>query len=144
MVFSTLLRAARVPLQPSNCCSTSGVPPQPRNGKGLRNAEGREFIIWRHEEAGVWLIVPIDQCFVAGREWRKSQLLLPQPNSKTTVIFFIEAHIPRITVRLKLPYSMQCAVAPPRLKKYGCHLNDGKQANCIELWDSRRNARGLA
>ena len=32
------------------------------------------------EEAGVWLFVPNDQYFVAGREWRRSQLLLPQPN----------------------------------------------------------------
>ena len=33
-----------------------------RDGIGLRNAEGHEFIIWPHEEASVWLFVPNDQC----------------------------------------------------------------------------------
>ena len=38
--YSALTRAARVPLQPSNCCSHLVIPPQSRKGDCLRNAEG--------------------------------------------------------------------------------------------------------
>ena len=37
--YSALNRAARVPLQPSNCCSHLVIPPQSRNGDCPRNAD---------------------------------------------------------------------------------------------------------
>ena len=41
--YSTLLRAARAPLQPSNCCLHLEQPPQSLNGVDLRHAEGRNI-----------------------------------------------------------------------------------------------------
>ena len=44
------------------------------------------------------------------------------------------AHVPLqpSSCCLHLPISMWCAVAPPRLKEYGCHLNVGRRANCTK------------
>ena len=44
--YSALLRAVRVPLQPSNCCSPSGLPPQTRIDNYLRIAERRPAAEW--------------------------------------------------------------------------------------------------
>ena len=47
-------------------------------------------------------------------------------------VVLIEAHLPRIIVRSRLPNSLHCAVGPPRLKEYGCHMGAGRRANCIK------------
>ena len=68
--YSTLLRAARVPLQPSNCCLHLEWPPQSRNGIDLRKCG-------RAPERHRWLlsggILMIGQCLRWPRERANGQ-----------------------------------------------------------------------
>ena len=83
--YSTLHGAGRVLLQPIQLLLPSGVNAAIAERGGPPPRGRTEVIIWHHEEAGIRLFAPNDHCFVAGREWRKSQLLPPQPNLHKTV-----------------------------------------------------------